>query len=289
MQYLYGNPVKEEVVHHFHDTPQQLNPHLIIIMIGYDSASATYIQKKKELLEEIGGQVTVQRFPKKSSEEEIVEYIRTCNADSDVDGIVVQLPVPDKYNKDLFLDTIDAPKDVDGLSAFNLGSLFYGSDKPFFLPATVRAVLHLLDYYAYNVHGSHVVLVGAGLLVNQPLYHILVERGASVTTTHKDTHNLAEITQQGDFIVSATGQPGIITSEHIKENSVLIDVGTRYDNQGRVFGDVDAESISSKAAALTPVPGGVGPLTVAMLIDNTIQSALFNDVLADMMEEMGPM
>ncbi|MFB6225332.1 MAG: tetrahydrofolate dehydrogenase/cyclohydrolase catalytic domain-containing protein, partial [Candidatus Paceibacteria bacterium] len=196
------NPIKKEVVHHFHDTPKQLAPHLVIIMIGYDSASATYIQKKKEFLEEIGGRVTIQRFPKKASEEEIVEYIQTCNDDPDVDGIIVQLPVPHKYHKDVFLDTIDAPKDVDGLSTFNLGSLFYGSQLPFFWPATVRAVTRMLGYYNYTVYGSHVVLVGAGILVSQPLYHILTEWGASVTTVHKDTPNLSEITQHGDFIIS---------------------------------------------------------------------------------------
>ncbi len=278
MKHLYGKPVQSSLLHKIQKeyTDPQITPHLRILMIGQNKASETYIAQKREVIENLGGKVSVTHFSETDDEMDILDTIETYNTDPKTDGILLQLPVPQSHSPFIFLDTISADKDVDGLTAGNLGALFYDEQHSELKPATAKAVLHLLTHYNINLQGQHVVLVGAGLLVNQPLYHLCISRGASVTTVHKDTPEIQPYTRQGDIVISATGRPGLLTADHIKDGATVIDVGFSRDSTGQIVGDVDAKDVKSKASAISPVPGGVGPVTVACLTENLFRATELN-------------
>ena len=280
MTYLYGQPVQEQILTGLHNewATSAITPHLRVLMVGDNRASESYIAHKRHVIQNLGGELSVTRFSEQDDEKEVIETIKAYNTDTNIDGILLQLPVPSAYNTSTLLNTISTDKDVDGLAAGNLGRLFYAENHSQFKPATVQAVLELLAYYQVSLKSRHVVLVGAGLLVNQPLYHILIARGASVTTVHQDTPDIKPFTQHGDLLITATGQAGLITADHIKEGATVIDVGFSHDSHGRVVGDVDAEEVRSKADALSPVPGGVGPVTVACLAHNVFRAAKLNSL-----------
>jgi methylenetetrahydrofolate dehydrogenase (NADP+)/methenyltetrahydrofolate cyclohydrolase len=252
-------------------------PHLAIILVGDDGASQTYVDHKVKACKEVGFHYTMMRFADTISEDKLMKHIDQVNRDEDVDGFIVQLPLPASISVEKITEKIRPDKDVDGFTNRNFGSIV--SKNPLLLPATPFGVMELLKRYQIPTEGKNCVVVGASRLVGAPLSMMLVEEGrATVTVCHKYTKDLAGFTRQADILIVAVGKPGMITADMVKEGAVVIDVGTtrvegsQYKNGYALKGDVDFNQVASKTSFITPVPGGVGPMTIASLLLNTLRA-----------------
>ncbi|GIV36838.1 MAG: bifunctional protein FolD [Cyclobacteriaceae bacterium] len=252
-------------------------PHLAIILVGDDGASQTYVDHKVKACKEVGFHYTLMRFADTISEERLLKHIDQVNTDPDVDGFIVQLPLPPHISVEVITEHIRPEKDVDGFTNRNFGSIV--SKNPLLLPATPNGIMELLKRYQIHTQSKHCVVVGASRLVGAPLSMMLAEQGrATVTVCHKYTQNLAHHTRQADILVVAVGKPGLITGDMVKEGAIVIDVGTtrvegpQYKNGYTLKGDVDFASVAPRCAYITPVPGGVGPMTIAALLLNTLRA-----------------
>lgn len=249
----------------------QQKPTLAVILVGENPASQIYVRNKKKTAEKLGINSLSIEYQSDISEEELLNKIKELNSDEKVTAILVQLPLPAHINKNRIIDAILPQKDVDGLTPYNLGKLFSG-EEPYVYPCTPKGILLLLDEYNIKLEGKNIVVVGRSNLVGKPVAQMLLKRNATVTMCHSHTQNLSEITKTADIIVSAVGKK-VIGEKMLKSDCVVIDVGIFRDENGKISGDVDFENVSKTAAYISPVPGGVGPMTIASLMLNTVELA----------------
>lgn len=269
---LEGKPAAEKILSETRKGVIRLrfSPGLAIIRVGEDAASKTYVGTKLRRAQEVGITGREYAFTAHSPEKKITDLIRRLNKDRKTHGIIVQLPLPPHFNTEKILNTISPDKDVDGLHPLNLGKLLQG--KPNFISATPQGVMELLHFYKIHTAGKNAVVVGRSDMVGKPMAALLLNADATVEICHSKTHSLAEHTRRADILVVAVGKPHFIAAEMVKEGAVVIDVGiNRVD--GKIVGDVDFEKVEKKAGAITPVPGGVGLLTVACLMRNVLKAA----------------
>jgi methylenetetrahydrofolate dehydrogenase (NADP+)/methenyltetrahydrofolate cyclohydrolase len=245
-------------------------PQLVTAIVGDDPASEIYVRNKHRACEEVGMRSAHHGLPGDTSENELLELVAELGMDRDVDGILVQLPVPDQIDPDRVVAAIDPAKDVDGLTPLNAGLLAHGM--PGLVPCTPAGVMELLRHEGVELEGAEAVVVGRSKLVGVPIARLLLQANATVTMCHSRTRGLAEVCRRGDVLVAAAGSPGLIGGDAVKPGAVVIDVGTNRTGDG-LRGDVDFEAAVEVAEAITPVPGGVGPMTIAMLLVNTLAAA----------------
>ncbi|MFM7471953.1 MAG: bifunctional methylenetetrahydrofolate dehydrogenase/methenyltetrahydrofolate cyclohydrolase FolD [Nodosilinea sp.] len=249
-------------------------PGLAVIMVGDNPASAAYVRNKERACARVGIASLGQHLPAQTSQAELVELIQQLNANPTIDGILVQLPLPDHLDSVALLNTIAPDKDVDGLHPLNLGRLLRG--EPGLRSCTPYGVMRLLSAHGIDLKGAQAVVVGRSILVGKPMALMLLEANATVTIAHALTKNLFDLTQQADILVAAVGRPGLITAAAVKPGAVVVDVGINrvesVPGSSQLVGDVDFTTVAPLARAITPVPGGVGPMTVAMLLENTVLS-----------------
>lgn len=272
MKVIDGKKISEEIRKKLEIEILQndLHPGLAIILVGNDLASEIYVRNKLKACEKIGINAKVYRFKESNKEEEIIACIKQLNKNDEVHGIIVQSPVPDIFNENRINEFIIPEKDVDGFGIYNLGCLICNQTK--ILSATPYGIIKLLEYENISVSKKHVVIIGRSKIVGRPLALALLNRDATVTITHSKTQNLKDITKTADILIVAIGKARMIDADYIKQGAVVIDVGiNRLDNG--LCGDVDFDSVSKKASFITPVPGGVGPMTIAMLLTNVVASA----------------
>lgn len=267
---VVAQSVKDEVRAAVEDLPYQ--PGLATVLVGDDPASHSYVRGKRRDAGEVGIRSIHHELPATISQEEVLSLVDELNADEEVDGILVQLPLPDGLGGEEAVERIDPAKDVDGLHPFNLGRLMLGHSG--LRPCTPSGIMRMLDFYDIATSGEQAVVVGRSFLVGRPLAMILSERGADATVSvaHSRTRDLASVTTDADILVAAVGVPGLIGSDHVKPGATVIDVGVNRTDAGLV-GDVQFDAVAEVAGALTPVPGGVGPMTRAMLLSNTLRAA----------------
>lgn len=242
-------------------------PGLAVILVGEDLASATYVRNKAKACEEVGIKSVQINRPTTVSREELLDLVHGLNKDEAIDGILVQLPLPAHIGERSILEAVDPAKDVDGFHPSNLGGLLTG--RPLFVASTPLGIMEVLDRFRIEIEGKHAVVLGWSTIVGKPTAFLLLERRATVTVCQKWTRDLDRHTRQADILVVAAGKPGLVKGDMVKHGAVVIDVGINR-VEGRLVGDVDFASVSSHASLITPVPGGVGPLTVAMLLKNTL-------------------
>ncbi|MBR3697301.1 MAG: bifunctional methylenetetrahydrofolate dehydrogenase/methenyltetrahydrofolate cyclohydrolase FolD [Clostridia bacterium] len=250
---------------------QGINPKLSVIMVGNDSASAVYVRNKSNACKNTGIEFEEYFLPEETKEEELIELIEKLNKDDSVHGILLQSPVPKHINIDRAFDTISYKKDVDGFNAVNVGKLCLGKDC--FISCTPYGIIKLLEEYNIEISGKRAVVIGRSNIVGKPMLQCLLAKDATVTVCHSKTKNLADVVKEADIIVAAIGKPNFITGDMIKEGAVVIDVGINRMEDGKLIGDVNFEEAKEKASYITPVPGGVGPMTIAMLVENVVKSA----------------
>ena len=244
---------------------------LAVILVGDDPASRVYVNGKKKACEELGIRSFEYALPADTREEELLGLLEQLNEDRNVDGILVQLPLPKHLNETTVIETIRADKDVDAFRYENVGRIMVGNAH--FLPCTPAGVMELIDRTGIDLTGKECVVIGRSNIVGKPQALLLLQRNATVTICHSKTRDLAEVTRRADVVVAAVGRANLITGDMIKEGAVVIDVGMNRLPDGKLCGDVEFASVSEKASYLTPVPGGVGPMTITMLMRNTIEAA----------------
>ncbi len=259
-------------------------PHLAAILVGNDGASQTYVGNKERSCHQVGFDSTVLRFEDTITEAQLLEEIAKLNADSNIDGIIVQLPLPRHIDENKIIKAIDPDKDVDGFHPENVGKMMLGL--PTLLPATPSGIIKLLELYNIDTKGKNCVIIGRSNIVGRPLANLLSQKGkyadCTVTICHSHTKNIEEYTRKADIIVAALGKPGFLKGDMVKEGAVVIDVGiTRIPDETkksgfRLSGDADYETVAPKCSWITPVPGGVGPMTIVSLLSNTLQAAKQN-------------
>ena len=249
----------------------QRAPGLAVILVGLNPASQVYVRKKREACDEAGLISKSFDLDETTDQQTLLDLIEQLNNDCEIDGILVQLPLPDHIDDTLVLEAINPDKDVDGFHPYNIGRLV--QRMPALRPCTPHGVIHMLETIGETFKGSHAVIVGASNIVGRPMSMELLLAGATVTTTHRFTKDLASHVAAADILVVAVGKPGIVKGEWVKSGATVIDVGINRLPNGKLTGDVDFESAAKRAAWITPVPGGVGPMTVAMLLRNTLQAA----------------
>ncbi|MDG5470760.1 bifunctional methylenetetrahydrofolate dehydrogenase/methenyltetrahydrofolate cyclohydrolase FolD [Jeotgalibacillus sp. ET6] len=248
-----------------------VTPGLAVVLVGDNQASKTYVSMKQKACEKHSIYSTLIRLDEEISEQGLLDKVIELNNDSAIHGILVQLPLPSHIDETKVIETIDPSKDVDGFHPINAGRLMTGGDG--FVPCTPYGIIEMLKYENIELAGAHAVIVGRSNIVGKPMGQLLLKEHATVTYCHSKTKDLACHTKQADIIIAAVGIRELITKEHIKEGAVVIDVGMNRDDEGKLCGDVDFQGCSSKAQAITPVPGGVGPMTITMLLANTVKSA----------------
>ncbi|GAE24605.1 methylenetetrahydrofolate dehydrogenase [Halalkalibacter wakoensis JCM 9140] len=249
---------------------KQIVPGLAVILVGEDPASQTYVRAKQKACEQAGIHSVLIEKSNSITEEELLAEIDRLNEDSSIDGILVQLPIPDHISEQAVIERISPEKDVDGFHPISVGKMMIGEDT--FLPCTPYGVVEMLKEAEIDLVGKHVVVVGRSNIVGKPVGQLLLNEHATVTYTHSRTKNLREMTNLADILIVAIGKPEFISSEDVKDGAVVVDVGINRVN-GKLVGDVDFEGVKEKASYITPVPGGVGPMTITMLLENTVQSA----------------
>ncbi|HBI83983.1 MAG TPA: bifunctional methylenetetrahydrofolate dehydrogenase/methenyltetrahydrofolate cyclohydrolase FolD [Alcaligenaceae bacterium] len=252
-------------------TAAGMRPGLAVILVGSDPASQVYVRNKVAACEKAGLHSVMEQYPADMTQEELLKRIQALNADPTIHGILVQLPLPKHIDSHLVIETIAASKDVDGFHVSNAGLLMTG--KPLFRPCTPYGVMKMLESEKVEIRGAVAVIVGASNIVGKPMAMLLQSAGATVTICNSKTRDLAWHTSHADIVVVATGKPRMVTGSMIKPGAVVIDVGINRTPEGKLCGDVDFESAKEVASAITPVPGGVGPMTIAMLLVNTIEAA----------------
>lgn len=246
-------------------------PGLTVVLVGEDPASQVYVRNKAAACEKVGMRSRVIQLGADTPEEELLDVINTLNQDTAVHGILVQLPLPGHIDTGLIIETINTAKDVDGFHISNAGLLMTG--RPLFRPCTPYGIMKILEFENVVVRGAEAVIVGASNIVGKPMAMLLLAAGATVTLCNSKTRELGAQTRRADILIVATGRPGIVTGDMVKPNAIVIDVGINRLPDGKLVGDVDFESARQVAAAITPVPGGVGPMTIAMLLVNTLEAA----------------
>ncbi len=270
---LSGRPVADAMLERLKPEVKKLDPKLIVVQVGEDPASTSYINKKLKSCAAVGLRHEHKHLKESITLPELLSLIEQLNTDSDVTGFIVQLPLPKHLQPHVpqIIRAIDPKKDVDGFGAYNLGKMFLSTEFEHLPPATPSGVIELLRYYKIGIEGKHAVVVGHSNIVGKPLAVMLLNRDATVTVCHIKTKNLKEHTLQADILCVAVGKPGLITADMVKKGAVVIDIGvTKVD--GKLRGDTDFDALQKTASAITPVPGGVGPLTVASLIRNCVMA-----------------
>ena len=284
MQLLDGKKVSEDIKNEIAAEVAQMKakgekvPHLAAVIVGNDGASLTYVGSKVKSCERVGFESTLIKMPSTTSETELLKKIKELNTNDAIDGFIVQLPLPKQIDTQKIIEAIDPSKDVDGFHPENFGKM--ALDMSTFIPATPFGILELLERYNVETKGKHTVVIGRSHIVGRPMSILMGRKGfpgnSTVTVTHSHSKNINQITSQADIIISALGVPNFLKAEMVKDDVVIIDVGiTRVDDETtekgyRIVGDVDFENVSQKASYITPVPGGVGPMTIAMLLKNTL-------------------
>lgn len=253
-------------------------PGLAVVLVGNDPASRVYVTSKRRDCEECGFYSEEYALVEETTQAQLMELVETLNAREDIDGILVQLPLPKHLDEEAVIQAIDPRKDVDGFHPMNAGNLLIGREG--FLPCTPAGVMELLDEYGVDPAGKQAVVVGRSNIVGKPMALLLLRRNATVTVCHSRTPNLPEICRQADILVAAVGRVGLITADMVKEGAVVVDVAMNRNAEGKLCGDVDFDAVAEKAAFMTPVPGGVGPMTRAVLMENTLLSAKVRQNLA---------
>lgn len=248
-----------------------VNPGLAVILVGDDSASKVYVNNKKKACEATGIYSEEYILPKTTTQQELIELVQEMNKKDTVSGILVQSPLPDGLNETAVVEAIAPEKDVDAFHAYNVGKLMQG--RPIFQPCTPAGVIELLNSADIKIEGKNCVVIGRSNIVGKPMAMLLLQNGGTVTVCHSKTENLTEITKHADILVSAVGKAGFVTADMVKSGAVVIDVGMNRNTEGKLCGDVDFENVEPLASYITPVPGGVGPMTVAMLMRNTVTAA----------------
>ena len=264
--------IREDIKEEVEKLKQEgIHPGLAVVLAGNNPASMIYVKNKGEACRSAGIYSEEHRLPEDTSESALIELIEKLNNDPQIHGILVQLPLPDHINKDLILTSISPEKDVDGFHEINMGRLLTGRNG--LAPCTPLGIIKLLDHYHIPIEGRFAVILGRSNIVGKPVAIMLLHRNATVAICHTRTKNLTEICKMADILIAAAGRPGMITGDMIKEGAVVIDVGINRSDNGKLTGDVDFDSASEKAGWITPVPGGVGPMTIAMLLNNTVKAA----------------
>lgn len=248
-----------------------LQPGLAVILVGEDSASQVYVRNKERAANNIGMYSVVYRLPETTSEADLIAKIEELNHDDKVHGILVQLPLPKHINEDVVLDTIDPAKDVDGFHPMNLGNLFAG--KPTMIPCTPAGIMELIKLSGLDLAGKNAVIIGRSNIVGKPMAHLLLQANATVTICHSKTKDLPKVAKQADVLVVAIGRANFVTADFVKEGAVVIDVGINRDENNKLTGDVKFDEVAPLTSYITPVPGGVGPMTITMLMRQTIDAA----------------
>lgn len=261
--------VKEEIKMEIEELKTKgITPCLAVILVGENRASEKYVSLKEKTCKELGIKSLIFRLPDRTEEEEIINLIDELNRHISINGILVQLPLPRHINQNNILQKIEPIKDVDGFTPYCLGRLLI--DNPLFIPCTPKGIIRMIDAYEIETEGKRAVVIGRSIIVGKPLSLLLLRRNATVTLCHSKTERLGEITKNADILCVAIGKPNFITADMVKEGAVIIDIGINVTNYGKVVGDVDFDSVKEKASYITPVPGGVGPMTIAMLMENTL-------------------
>ena len=246
-------------------------PKLAVIMVGNDKASEVYVRNKSKACNEIGIEFEEFLLDNNTKQAELIDLIKELNNRKDVHGILLQSPIPEHLNIREAFDTIDYRKDVDGFNPINIGKLAIGEDA--FVSCTPYGVIKMLEEYNIQVEGKRAVIIGRSNIVGKPLIQCLLNKNATVTICHSRTKNIDEITKEADILIAALGKPKFVKENMVKENAVVIDVGINRNEDGKLVGDVDFENVSKKASFITPVQGGVGPMTIAMLMNNVVKAA----------------
>jgi methylenetetrahydrofolate dehydrogenase (NADP+)/methenyltetrahydrofolate cyclohydrolase len=247
-------------------------PKLAIILVGDDEASLIYVHNKQKAAAEAGIITELHHLKDTTTQAELLDLVNKCNHDDTINGIIVQLPLPEHLNADEIINGISPLKDVDGFNPYNTG-LLQNNEEPYFVAATPLGIMTMLKTVTDELSGKNVVLIGASLIVGRPLATLLLNQECTITVTHIHTKNIKELTSKADILVAACGVANMVKKDWIKDGAILIDVGINREN-GKLCGDIDFDDVKDKAAAITPVPGGVGPMTVAMLLQNTYRAYL---------------
>ena len=270
-QILSGKDIATKLLASLKEDVKKLDPKLVIVQVGDDPASASYIKQKFKACSEVGMRSEHLHLPEKCTEKELMDTVKKLNADSDVTGFIVQLPLPKhlQHLVETITESIDPKKDVDGFGAANIGNTFMGKDHERLPPATPPGVIYMLESSGIKIEGKHAVVVGRSNIVGKPLAVMLLNRGATVTVCHSKTKDVAAETKKADILCAAVGKAKMIKADMVKPGAVVIDIGVSRDEEG-LKGDVDFDAVKEVASYITPVPGGVGPMTVASLIKNCV-------------------
>lgn len=276
MQLIDGKTISAKVKEEVKNEAAQLTekgviPCLAVILVGDDKASQTYVNSKEKACKACGIRSLKYTLEANTGESALIDLIQSLNENDEVDGILVQLPLPKHIDENKILEKISCEKDVDGFHAVNVGRLVSGLDG--FVPCTPCGIMRLFKEYDIEVSGKNAVVIGRSNIVGKPMANLLLNANATVTVTHSKTQNLAKITKDADIIVVAIGKPNFLKADMVKNGAVVIDVGINRLENNKLVGDVDFENVANKCSFITPVPGGVGPMTIAMLLKNTIKSA----------------
>ncbi|HFV0303426.1 TPA: bifunctional methylenetetrahydrofolate dehydrogenase/methenyltetrahydrofolate cyclohydrolase [Streptococcus agalactiae] len=247
-------------------------PGLAVILVGDNPASQVYVRNKERSALEAGFKSETLRLSESISQEELIDIIHQYNEDKSIHGILVQLPLPQHINDKKIILAIDPKKDVDGFHPMNTGHLWSG--RPMMVPCTPAGIMEMFREYHVDLEGKHAVIIGRSNIVGKPMAQLLLDKNATVTLTHSRTRNLSEVTKKADILIVAIGQGHFVTKDFVKEGAVVIDVGMNRDENGKLIGDVVFEQVAEVASMITPVPGGVGPMTITMLLEQTYQAAL---------------
>ena len=265
------NELKEKVAKY---KEQGIEITLAVVKVGNDPASAVYVRNKEKACEYVGINSKTLALPEETTEEELLNVVKELNEDKNVNGILVQLPLPKHIDESKVLLTIDSTKDVDGFHPVNVGKMVIGEDT--FLPCTPAGIIEMIKRTDIDIEGKECVVIGRSNIVGKPMAMLMLKENATVTIAHSRTKDLKEVKKRADIIVAAIGKAKFVTADYVKEGAVVIDVGMDRDENGKLCGDVDFESVSKVASAITPVPGGVGPMTVTMLLVNCLRSVELN-------------
>ena len=272
MKLLDGKALSIQLIDSVREETARLKPKLCVILVGENPASLTYVKNKRIACERAGIVYEERRFSTSITQAELIAEIQSVNRDSTINGLIVQLPLPEQIYVPLIIRAIDPAKDVDGFQAYNLGKMFLSPEFEDLPPATALGVMKLLDHYDIPIQGKEVVVVGNSNIAGKPITVMMMNRNATVTNCNVYTPDLAKLTQRADILISATGKPKLITADMVKKDAVVVDVGYSRNEAGKACGDVDFENVKKKVSFITPVPGGVGPMTVAALILNTLNA-----------------
>ena len=276
MQIIDGKKVSAEVKENVRQQTLQLKndynitPGLAVVIVGDDPASRVYVNNKKKACEVVGFKSEEYALPAKTTQEELLDLVKTLNTKEDINGILVQLPLPKHLDDKAVIEAIDPKKDVDAFHAVNVGKIMLGEYD--FLPCTPTGVMEMLHSYDIPVEGKECVVIGRSNIVGKPMGMLLLHENGTVTICHSRTKNLAEVCRRADILVAAVGIPKFVKADMVKDGAVVIDVGMDRDENGKLCGDVDFENVKDKCSFITPVPGGVGPMTISTLMKNTLKA-----------------